>query len=520
MAIRNKHRAGLGRRDVLKGAAAAGGVLLLSRDLYAQGAPRKGGTLRLAMPYNPSAVDPMTGRNLPDFNVLYAVFDALIDFVPSTLELKPGLAKSWKFTDPKTLILELIEGVNFHDGTPFNAEAVKFNLDRYKNDPRSNVKADVATVESVAVSGKSQVTIKLNRPNSGLPNILTNRVGLIVSPKSIQDAPGGNVDRNPVGSGPFKFVSWQDNDSFVLVKNDKYWKPGLPYLDGISIKIINELNTVVRAVVAGEADLGINLQAPQKAVADRSPNVIANAPPSLVPYGAFLNYGRPPLDDLRIRQALNYAINREEINKIAAVGLGQVSSAILPKEHWACDPATQNFYSYDPEKAKKLLAEAGHPNGLEIEAIGWADQLAMQRQEVIISQLARVGIRIKLTPLAPQQAVQAFMIEKKGAMFISPSSPFPDPSQFYEALFGKTALRNASGIELPGFRELLDATMEAQDQAARKAAFVKLQRFVVEQAMQMVQYISPTVSIANPKVQNFRDSLLAVTKFTEVWLQA
>ncbi len=205
-------------------------------------------------------------------------------------------------------------------------------------------------------------------------------------------------------------------------------------------------------------------------MADRSPNVIANAPPSLVPYGAFLNYSRPPLDDVRVRQALNYAINREEINKIAAVGLGQVSSAILPKEHWACDPATQNFYSYDPEKAKKLLAEAGHPNGLEIETIGWADQLAMQRQEVIISQLARVGIRIKLTPLAPQQAVQAFMIEKKGAMFISPSSPFPDPSQFYEALFGKTALRNAGGVELPGFRELLDATMEAQDQATRKAA--------------------------------------------------
>ena len=221
----------------------------------------------------------MTGRNLPDFNVLYAVFDALIDFDAETLELKPGLAKSWKFTDPKTLVLDLVEGVNFHDGTPFNAEAVKFNLERYKNDPRSNVKADIATVESVEVTGKSQVTIKLNRPNAGLPNILTNRVGLIVSPKSIQDAPGGNVDRTPVGTGPFKFVSWQDNDSFVLVRNDNYWKPGLPYLDGINIKIINELNTVVRAVVAGEADLGINLQAPQKAIADRSPNVIADRGP-------------------------------------------------------------------------------------------------------------------------------------------------------------------------------------------------------------------------------------------------
>jgi peptide/nickel transport system substrate-binding protein len=511
--------AGLDRRTLIKGAVAGAGALALPEAVLAQAAPRKGGTLRLAIPYNPAAVDPMTGRNLPDFNVLYAVFDALIDYVPQTLELKPGLAKSWAFTDTKTLVLELVDNVNFHDGTPFNAEAVKFNLERYKSDPRSNVKADIASVDSVEVTGKSQVTLKLNRPNAGLPSILTNRIGLIVSPKSIADK-GGNVDRSPVGTGPFKFVSWQDNDSFVLVRNENYWKPGLPYLDGINIKIINELNTAVRAVVAGEADLAINLQAPQKAIADRSPSVVGIAAPSLVLYGAFLNYGRPPLDDLRVRQALNYAINRDEINKIAAVGLGQVSSAILPKEHWACDPATQNFYAYDPDKAKKLLAEAGHPNGLEIETFGWADQLAMQRQEIIISQLAKVGIRIKLTALAPQQAVQAFMVEKKGAMFISPSSAYPDPSQAYEALFGKTALRNAGGVELPGFRELLDATMAATDQPTRKAAFVKLQAFVVEQALQMVQYISPAVAVANKKVKNYQDSLLAVPKFTEVWLEA
>jgi ABC-type transport system substrate-binding protein len=509
----------LDRREFIKAAIAGAGTLALPGTAFAQDAPRKGGRLRLAIPYNPAALDPMTGRNLPDFDTLYAVFDALIDFVPQTLELKPGLAKSWAFTDPQTLVLELVENVNFHDGTPFNAEAVKFNLERYKNDPRSNVKADIASVDSIEITGKNQVTLKLNRPNAGLPNILTNRIGLIVSPKSIQDK-NGNVDRTPVGTGPFKFVSWQDNESIVLNRNESYWKPGLPYLDGIDMRIINELNTAVRAVVAGEADLAINLQAPQKAIADRSSNVVSRAAPSLVLFGAFLNYGRPPLNDVRVRQALNYAINRDEINKIAAVGLGQVSSAVLPKEHWACDPATQNFYTYDPEKAKKLLAEAGHPNGLELETFGWADQLAMQRQEIIISQLARVGIRVKLTALAPQQAVQAFLIEKKGAMSISPSSAFPDPSQVYEALFGKTALRNASGIELPGFRELLDATMAAQDQAARKEAFVKLQRFVNEQALQLVQYIAPAVHVANPKVMNYQDSLLAVPKLTEVWLKA
>jgi ABC-type transport system substrate-binding protein len=509
----------LDRRGLVKGAAAAAGAFLLPGGVLAQGTPRKGGILRVAMPYNPGSVDPMTGRNLTDFNVLYGVFDALVDFEPLTLELKPGLAKTWKFTDLKTLVLELVEGVSFHDGSPFNAEAVKFNLERYKNDPRSNVKSDLGSVEAVEVTGPNQVTIRLNKPNVGLPTILTNRVGLMVSPKSVQEK-GPNIDRTPVGTGPFKFVSWQDNDNFVLARNENYWRRGLPYLDGINMRIISELNTVVRTVLAGETDVALNLQPQQKAVADRSSNVMSKVFPSLVPYTAFINYSRPPLDDVRIRQALNYAINRDEINKVAALGLGQVSSTILSKALWACDPATANYYTYDVDKAKKLLADAGHPNGIEIETIGWPDQTAMQRQELIISQLAKAGIRVKLTPLSPQQAVQAFMIEKKGAMFISPSSPFADPSQFYENLFGKDALRNAGRVELPGFRELLDATMDTPDQSARKAAFAKLQRFVVENALQMVQFIAPAIAVMNPRVQNYTDGLPATPKFTEVWLSA
>jgi peptide/nickel transport system substrate-binding protein/glutathione transport system substrate-binding protein len=482
-------------------------------------APRKGGTRRVTHPYNPASVDPMTGRNLPDFNVLYAVFDALIDFHPATLELKPGLAESWSFTDPKTLTLKLRGGVKFHDGTDFNAEAVKFNLERYKTDQRSNVKADLGALDSVQVDGPLQVTLKLSKPNAGLPVILTNRVGCMVSPKSIREN-GLNVDRTPVGTGPFKFVEWQDNTSVKLVRNDNYWKPNQPYLDGIDIRIVNELNTAVRTVISGEADVVLNMQAAQKAVAERAPNLNIKVGPSLTFYGAFLNYARPPLDDVRIRQALNYAINRDEINRVIALGLGQPSSAILPKEHWAHDPATANYYTHDIDKAKKLLADAGHPNGIEIEAFGWSDQTAMQRQELLMSQLARAGIRIKLTPVGPGPAMQAFMLEKKGALLFSPTGGYPDPSQFYDALFAKDALRNAGKIELPGYRELADATTQATDQAQRKAAFAKLQRFVIEQALQVPQFISPNIIIMNQKVQNLVDNLPGTPKFHEVWLSA
>lgn len=507
----------LDRRTLLKGAAAASGALILPGSALAQGTPKRGGTLRLTMPYNPASVDPMTGRNLPDFNTLYAIYDALIDFEPSTLKLKPGLAKSWKFTDDKTLVLDLVDGVTFHDGTPFNAEAVKINLERYKNEQRSNVKADLGAVGSVEVTGPLQVTLKLDRPNAGLPVILTNRVGLMVSPKSIAEK-GPNLDRVAVGTGPFKFVEWQDNSVIKLVRNENYWQKGLPYLDGVELRIINELNTAVRTVIAGEADLSLNLQPPQKAIADRASSVIAQASPSLILYGAFLNYGEGPLKDKRIRQALNYAIDREEINRVITLGLGQPSSAILPKEHWACDPATANYYKHDIAKAKALLAEAGHPNGIELNAFGWSDQTAMQRQELLMSQLAKAGIKIKLTPVAPQQAMQHFMLEKKGDMLFSPTGGYPDPSQAYEALFAKTALRNAGKVELPGYRELVDATMAASDQEDRKAAFAKLQKFVNEEAMQLVQFIAAGVTVRGKNVQAFEDNLLTTPKFHRLWL--
>ncbi|MGH6989769.1 MAG: ABC transporter substrate-binding protein, partial [Stellaceae bacterium] len=433
--------------------------------------------------------------------------------------LKPGLAKSWKFTTPKTLVLDLVDGVEFQDGTPFNPEAVKFNIDRYRTDKRSNVKADLNAVAKVEVTGKHQVTLHLSRPNAGLPTILTNRVGLMVSPTFVKKH-GSNIDRVAMGSGPFKFVEWKDNESFTVVKNDKYWKSSEPYLDGIQYSIINELNTGVRTVLTGETQLALDMGVDQKLMADRMKGFVTKTGPSLIFFGMFLNYGRPPLSDVRIRQAMNYAVDRKAFNDVIFHGLGQPSSAVMPKGFWACDPSTADYYSHDPEKARALLKAAGHSNGIAIPAWGWPDQASVQRQELLIGQLAKGGIHIQMTPTTPQQAMSSFMIEKRKALLISPAGGYPDPSQFYEALFAKDALRNAGKVELPGFRPLMDATESALDHKKRQQAFYELQRFVIEQAMQVPQVIAPRITIMSPKVRNFHNGLLLTPKFNEVWLAA
>ena len=511
----------LRRRDLLTGAAAAGGVLLLPGTGRAAEAPRRGGTLRVSMTYNPASLDPMTGRNAPDFNTLLAIYEGLINLEPTTLQPKPGLAKAFSWKDPTTLVLELQQGVTFHDGTAFDADVVKFNLDRYRSDPRSNVKPDCSSIEAVESPGKYQVVLRLSRPNSSLPTILADRPGLMVSPTAIRNAPGGNIDRTPVGTGPFKFMSWQDNDRIVLTRNDSYWREGLPYLDGLVLRIIGEQPTGLRSVVAGENDIAINIDVHLKPVADRAGNLVARLVPTTFFWGAYINFAKPPLDDLKVRRALSWGIDREAMNKAIALGLDTPGNGVLPKEHWACDPATFNYYGYDPDKARKLLAEAGHPDGIDVPMLGWADQTAMQRQEVAMAQLAKAGIRVQLTPASPQDSsIQFFGPQKKGSARMSGMGGYADPSQQYDNLLSKSAYYNAGSVELPGYRELINATQATDDLAARKAAFAKLQRFVIENALVLTFLFQTNLMVAHKNVQGVTVDLTNKPRFHAAWLAA
>jgi peptide/nickel transport system substrate-binding protein/glutathione transport system substrate-binding protein len=510
----------LPRRGLLKGAAAAGGALLLPGTLRAA-EPRRGGTLRVSMTYNPAALDPMTGRNAPDFNTLLAIYEGLIDLDPPTLQPKPGLAKAFTWKDPTTLVLDLEQNVTFHDGTKFDAEAVKFNLDRYRGDARSNVKPDCSTIDRVDVTGPYQVTLHLNRPNSSLPTILADRPGLMVSPTAIQRAEGGNIDRAPVGTGPFRFVSWQDNDRIVLTRNESYRRQGLPYLDGLILRVIIEQPTGLRSVIAAENDMAINIDVQLKTVADRAGNLVARLVPTTFFWGAYINFAKPPLDNLKIRQALAWGIDREAMNKAIAIGLDTPGNGVLPKEHWACDPATFNTYGYDPDKARKLLAEAGYPDGIDVPMVGWSDQTAMQRQEVAMAQLAKAGIRVQLTPASPQDSsIMFFGPQKKGSARMSGMGGYADPSQQYDNLLSKEAYYNAGRIELPGYRDLINATQATDDLAARKAAFAKLQRFVIENALVLTFLFQTNLMIAQKSVQGVTVDLTNKPRFHTAWLAA
>src|SRR5258707_4999894 len=187
----------------------------------AQGAPKSGGILRISAPANPASLDPATGGAGSDHAFLFTMYDTLTEWDFETLKPKPGLAESWKFTDPNTLVLNIRAGVTFHDGTPLDAEAVKFNLERNKSDAKSNIKADLGSMVTAEVTGPMQVTLKLSTPDAALPGILSDRAAMVVSPTAIKASSAGNVARAPVGAGADVLLNWAGSEKIRIKSNDK-----------------------------------------------------------------------------------------------------------------------------------------------------------------------------------------------------------------------------------------------------------------------------------------------------------
>lgn len=504
------------RREFL--ASAAG--LAIAGSAMAQGTPRKGGVLKVSGNANPSSLDPQTGGSGSDHSFLYPIHDTLIDFEPATLKALPGIAESWSSPDPKTLLLNIRAGVLFHDGTPCDAAAVKFNLDRARTDARSNIKGDLVTVEGVEVTGPQQVAIKLKQPDSALLLILSDRAGMMGSPKAMQEL-GKDYDRKPVGAGAMKLVSWNDNEKVVYARNDKYWKTGQPYLDGLEMNVIPEINTALRAVVANQNDFVYFLSSQQKPLVDRAKNLVAVSGPTLYCVKIFLNFAKAPLDDVRVRRALNHAVDRESFAKVTMAGLSEIATTMLPKAHWAYDPSLENFYKYDPDKAKALLAEAGHKDGLDLHLIGFNDQRQQQRQEVLQEQLRKVGFRLRFSTYVIPEGSATFFSKAEGNGFVSQWTGRPDPSLTFTLLYGKGSYFNAGRQEAsPEITAALAASRASPDIEDRKKAFSVLQRHVLEQALSVPLLFQFELDAHNTKVKGFKSNLLGKPRFDGVWLDS
>ena len=349
-------------------------------------------SITVGLQLEPPHLDPTSAAAGAIDSVLYSnVFEGLTRFM-SDGSIVPGLAASWEISDDGlTYTFSLRDGVTFHDGTTMDAEDVKFSLDRILAEDSANAqKALYTAISSVDVVDPQTVTLTLSEPNGNMLFNLAWGDAVIVAPESIE-----NIKQNPIGTGAFKFVSWTQGDSIQLEKNPDYW--GTPaVLDSATFKFISDPTAAFAAMMAEDIDAFSGFPAPENLPqfeADPRFQVLVGSTEGETILST--NNLQPPFDDVRVRQAVAHAIDRQAIIDGAMFGYGTpIGTHFAPHNPAYVDLTGQS--NYDPEKSKALLAEAGLADGFETTLHLPPPSYARRGGEIIAAQLAEVGITAEI----------------------------------------------------------------------------------------------------------------------------
>jgi ABC-type transport system substrate-binding protein len=334
-------------------------IIILTVESRAQ---VSGGTVTYAAGADPDNLDPANAESNPSEAVNRMMYENLVRF-DEKLRIVPGLATKWEQSeDGLTWTFSLRKGVKFHDGTPFNADAAKVFFERMIG-PEKPLKAGLYApfVNSVEVVDDYTVKIRLKTPFAFFLNNLAHSASGIISPTALKTY-GKDLSRRAVGTGPFKFVEWVHGDHLTMVRNDEYWG-GKPRLDKIIVKTVREDSARVMMLQSGDAQLIVRIPSEDIPRLEKDPNISLDSTETLRVLFVGINCYKKPYSDVRVREALGYAIDKESIVKNIYQGRAVVASNLVSPLTTGYIPLKEN--PYDPEKARKLLAEAGFPQGFK-----------------------------------------------------------------------------------------------------------------------------------------------------------
>ena len=361
-------------------------------------------TLIVARGNDANSLDPAEGTSFEAIKVSDWTFDGLVRFNGNSHEIVPALAESWTISDDGLVwTFNLRKDVTFHDGTPFNADAVVFSLERQRDKDHPNHcakclrwSAKFAAIEKTSAVDEHTVEIKLTAPAPTLLVNLAFYIGYIVSPTAVMNDPEG-FRANPVGTGPFKFVRWE-RDNFIEYEANADYYLGAPKVDRLIVRVIPNNDVRLLALKKGEVHLIYGVPFPQFNEVDSDPELTLQQSSTLGISFVAINTEKPPFDDIRVRRAVNHAINKERIFQTVFFGRGEMANQVIPPNWWGHSP-NATVYEYDVEKAKALLAEAGHADGFQTTLTSWTNPrpyLPAPRDAVslIKTDLAQIGIEV------------------------------------------------------------------------------------------------------------------------------
>ena len=477
---------------------------------YAQ-KPVYGGSLTVAQGVEPPGLDPTTATSAAIPRVVYSnVLEGLVR-IDRDGQIVPALATEYSVSkDGKEYTFLLKRGVRFHDGKPFDAEDVKFTFGRLM-DPKAGIAHPeyYRDIESVQVVDPSTVKIRMKNVNSMFLFNLARPDSIIVNKQAVD-----KLKTAPVGTGPFKFVEWVRGAHVTLAKFDGYHRKGLPYLDRVTFKFIGDPSAQIAALKAGDIDvIGYDVSPENARLLEKDPKykvLDGNTTNKVI---LSTNNTRKPFTDVRVRRAMAHAIDRMAIVKGAMSGYGApIGSHMEPGNPYHID--LLSAYSYNPEKAKQLLKEAGYPNGFEA-VIKLPSRFAytLRSGEIVVDMLAKVGIRLKIELIEWGQWIdRVFKNADYDLTVIGHAEPFDiniyaNPKYYFR-------------YDNPKFQETLKKAEREPDPKARRELYAALQRMIADDAVNGYLFLMPSLPTMKREVMNWwKNYPMTAQDVSEVWIQ-
>jgi peptide/nickel transport system substrate-binding protein len=491
-------------------------ILAVAAASYA--APRRGGTLRVGLNADPPRMDPHLSTAAVDRQVYQNLFDKLVD-INKDLEIVPMLAVSWTITDGgRVYTFKLRPNVVFHDGTPFNAEAVKANfermLDRSFNSPRRN---EISLVTGVTVVDPLTVRITLEKPFSPFLSILSDRAGMMVSPTAAQRL-GRNFEREPVGTGPYKFVEKRPQERIVLERFDRHWDRTAGNVQQIIYRPFTDENARLANLRAGELDI-IDQVAPAEVPKLKTDPVLKLSEIiGLGWQGMWIQVESGIFSKKELRQAVNAAIDRRTLVRVVFGETAEPANGPFPPGMFTYGvPANSRVPERNLDLARQKLRDGGQPNGFTFTLKVTPGRVPQQVAQVIQSMVGEVGIKVNIEIVEFGALLSQLDAHKFEASLLGWSGR-PDPDANIYGFFVTGGGLNNSAYANPKLDALLDAARILTTQDQRRRAYTDVMNTLNDDLPYLFLWWPKDYKVLSPKLQGFVHVPDGMMRFRHVWL--
>ena len=525
---------GLTRRDVLKGGAAGLAAAGLPGRAWAQ-VPKRGGTLSLRL-WDPPHWDPYLTISYKTHIAYSFTHSRLLrhkagpGVAPGTFPIEGDLAESWTQPNETTYVFKLRQGVRWQNKPPLNgrelvAEDVKYSFERFLGEKGNANKPMLASVDKVEAPDKYTVRVTLKEPFAWFLDMLSNPGALWIIARECVEKSGGDLKKveSAVGTGPYTLENYKPNVGYTLVRNPAYFAQGLPYIDRIDVTVDEDNASRMAAFLAGKYDLGwefpgqINrvdwVQIKDQLRQKRAGLQIAEFPANVMSH-IYMRTDKPPLNDVRVRRAISHAIDRQGILDATAEGVGIMNPTVpAALKEWAL-PINQlgegaRYYKHDVREAKKLLAEAGHPNGFPatIDFTTYGSTVLVDAMQLILKYLKDVGIDAKLNTKEYGAYITTTFYGKFDSMAYGPQTPFLEPDNFLYPYNVEGELKNQSHVKDPVVTDLLVRQRRTLDTAKRREIIHEIQRHLAKQQYYVQTASGVYVAVWDRALKNYGPNL-------------